>query len=96
MMYALIEMGCTDDFRRKHLNISFTAMALAIAVKEVFAELFSKSDRIPLISGQNRAFIGGGDHFSVLFEVAFKILIDLGSDLSAAGRHLFLGNKEID
>ena len=36
-MYALVEVGSTDDFRRKHLNISFTAMALAIAVKEVFA-----------------------------------------------------------
>ena len=47
-MYALVEKGRTDDFRRKHLNISFTAMALAIAVKEVFAELFSKSDRISL------------------------------------------------
>ena len=46
-MYALVEMGCMDDFRRKPLNYSFTAMALAIAVKEVFAELFSKSDRIP-------------------------------------------------
>ena len=49
-MYALVEKGGTDDFRRKHLNISFTAMALAIAVKEVFAELFSKSDRIPLLN----------------------------------------------
>ena len=51
-MYALVEMWYTDSFRRKHLNISFTAMALAIAVKEVFAGLpkaykafFSKSDR---------------------------------------------------
>jgi len=46
-MCALGEEGSADDFRRKHLNVSFTAMALAIAVKEAFAELFSKSDRIP-------------------------------------------------
>jgi len=44
-MYALFERGRTDDFRRKHLNNSFTTMAPAIVVKEVFAELFSKSDR---------------------------------------------------
>jgi len=48
-MCALGEEGSADDFRRKHLNISFTAMALAIAVKEAFAELFSKSDRNPLL-----------------------------------------------
>jgi len=45
-MYALFEKGSTDDFRRKPPNYSFTTMALAIVVKEVFAELFSKSDRI--------------------------------------------------
>jgi len=54
-MFALVENGCTDDFRRKHLNISFTAMALAIAVKEVFAGLpkaykafFQKATVFPL------------------------------------------------
>jgi len=36
-MYTLFEKGNTNSFRRKHLNISFTAMALAVAVKEVFA-----------------------------------------------------------
>jgi len=38
-------------FPKETPNYSFTAMALAIAVKEVFAELFSKSDRISLRKG---------------------------------------------
>jgi len=37
MMYALVEMGMQTFFEEKLSNISFTAMALAIAVKEVFA-----------------------------------------------------------
>ena len=58
-MYALVEMGSTDDFRRKHLNISFTAMAFAIAVKEVLCATYRqvcnfhfKKARISLISAK--------------------------------------------
>ena len=46
-MYALVEKGSADDFRRKHLNNSFTPMPSGVGVKEVFAELFTKSDRTP-------------------------------------------------
>jgi len=44
---ALFERGRADDFRRKPLKYSFTTMVPSIVVKEVFAELFSKSDRHP-------------------------------------------------
>ena len=38
-MYALVEIGSTDFFRRKYLNNSFTLMPTGVSVKEVFAGL---------------------------------------------------------
>ena len=47
-MYALFERGKTDDFRGKHPKYKYADTFAGVGVIEVFAELFSKSDRILL------------------------------------------------